>query len=87
MERKFVRKDEQINLIMECRQSGCICQPIQEAQSRLCEDSDNCIMISELAGSFVENGYMKDNYHYTQEGYNLLGEDAGKKQPNIRIKK
>lgn len=54
-------------------------EPIQEAQARLCEDSANCILISELAKSFVENGKMKDNYHYTQEGYNLLGEDAGEK--------
>lgn len=52
---------------------------IQEAQARLCEDSDNCILISELAKTFVENGKMKDSYHYTQDGYNLLGEDAGKK--------
>lgn len=51
---------------------------IQEAQVKLCEDSNNCILISKSAKFFVENGLMKDNYHYTQEGYNLLGEEAGK---------
>ncbi len=50
---------------------------IINAQDRLCKDSDNCIMISTLATSFKEKGLMQDMYHYTQEGYNLLGEDAG----------
>lgn len=51
---------------------------IQLAQEDLCQENDNCILISDLAPSFVEKGLMLDVYHYTQEGYNILGEDAGK---------
>ncbi len=51
---------------------------IQQAQYDLCEDSEYCIMISDSAKTFVDKGLMKDVYHYTQDGYNLLGEEAGK---------
>lgn len=51
---------------------------IQLAQQNVCLESDNCIMISDIAKSFVKTGLMSDTYHYTQKGYNVLGEDAGK---------
>lgn len=34
-------------------------------------------MISDSAKIFVDKGMMKDVYHYKQDGYNLLGEEAG----------
>lgn len=34
-------------------------------------------MISVIAKSFVSEGNMVDQYHYTQEGYNKIGQDAG----------
>ncbi len=50
---------------------------IQKAQYELCEDSEYCVMISDSAQTYVELGLMRDVYHYTQEGYDLLGEKAG----------
>jgi hypothetical protein len=50
---------------------------IQQAQLALCESSDNCVMISDLVTDFTENGVMTDEYHYTQEGYNVLDEVTG----------
>ena len=50
---------------------------IREAQKKLCLENDKCIMLSEIARFFYESGKMSDNYHYTQEGYNELGKNAG----------
>ena len=47
------------------------------AQTKLCEDSENCVLISTKFAEFAEKGLMKDESHYTQEGYNLVGEEAG----------
>ena len=57
---------------------GELYKAIQQVQRDLCNDNENCILISDLAPTFAEEGLMSDVYHYTQEGYNLLGEDAGK---------
>lgn len=52
---------------------------IQQAQYELSSNSEHCVMISDSAKTFVKEGLMKDTYYYTQEGYNILGEEAGKK--------
>lgn len=51
---------------------------IQDAQTRLCEDYEYCTMISTSFSQMATDGMMIDIYHYTQEGYNLVGEEAGK---------
>ena len=50
---------------------------IISAQTSLCQDSDNCILISTRFAEMSSTGLMKDEYHYTQEGYNLVGKEAG----------
>ena len=51
---------------------------IRNAQLQLCEDSDNCILISNAFLGMLDQGLMQDEYHYKQEGYNIVGEDAGR---------
>ncbi len=51
--------------------------PIQEAQLRLAADEPNVILVSRQFASFAKRGLMKDEYHYCQEGYNLVGTEAG----------
>ena len=49
-----------------------------KAQTELCQQYTEFVMASTLVSSFVDEGLMKDNWHYLQEGYNMLGTDAGK---------
>ena len=50
---------------------------IRDAQILYCEDSDDATVISRRLYDLYSYGYMKDEFHFTQEGYNLVGEDAG----------
>lgn len=52
---------------------------IRNAQIQLCDDSANCYLLSNQFETMLERGMMKDQYHYTQEGYNLVGNEAGRK--------
>ena len=52
--------------------------PIQEAQLRLAEQEPDIIMVSRQFAEFAERGLMKDEFHYCQEGYNLVGTEAGR---------
>lgn len=54
-----------------------LCIPIQEAQEELADGRNDIIMVSRQFASFRERGLMKDTFHYKQEGYNLVGEEAG----------
>lgn len=47
---------------------------IREAQEEYCRDHDDCSMI---ASFYDMRDYHKDAYHYTQDGYNIIGEKAG----------
>lgn len=51
---------------------------IIQAQTDLCKADEDFVLISTQAASFVERGLLKDIVHYTQEGYNILGEEAGR---------
>lgn len=51
---------------------------IIEAQTELCQTYTEFVMASNLIAGFPDDGLMKDTWHYTQEGYNILGTDAGK---------
>ena len=50
---------------------------IIDAQTELCQSSDDIIMISTALSDFRRRGYMKDEFHYYQDGYNLIGKYAG----------
>ena len=53
-------------------------RPIQEAQIRLAKQETNVVLVSRQFALFAERGLMKDEFHYLQEGYNLVGTEAGK---------
>lgn len=52
-------------------------EPIQQAQVDFCKEIKDCTMASLILDSFKENGMMKDAFHYYQDAYNIVGEDAG----------
>lgn len=51
---------------------------IKNAQEKLCYDSENCILISRQFENMTNEEFMKDQYHYRQKAYNIVGEEAGK---------
>ena len=51
---------------------------IQQAQEELADDNEDIEMESRLFKTFAKKGLMKDEFHYLQEGYNLVGEDTGR---------
>lgn len=55
---------------------------MQETQELLCETDENFVMISTLAKTISMPPYMEDGIHFTQQGLNLLGEDAGENMGN-----
>lgn len=52
---------------------------IQEAQKELADEMERVILVSERFKEFAKAGLMKDSFHYCQEGYNLVGTEAGEK--------
>lgn len=52
--------------------------PIRQAQMELTQENEGIILVSSLLETFADRGLMKDEFHYLQKGYNLIGEDAGK---------
>lgn len=52
--------------------------PIQQAQEELAAESEKILLVSRQLKTFADRGLMKDEFHYLQKGYNLIGEDAGK---------
>lgn len=47
------------------------------AQTNLCKTYGKAVLVSTRLAAFAAEGKMKDAYHYTQEGYNIVGADAG----------
>lgn len=52
--------------------------PIQQAQMELVKENADIILVSDKLKTFADRGLMKDEFHYCQKGYNLIGEEAGK---------
>lgn len=48
-----------------------------EAQTELCRTSEDFVLVSTQAVTLNDRGMMQDRVHYTQEGYNFIGEEAG----------
>ena len=51
---------------------------MQKTQEMLCETDEIFVMISTLPKELSKPPYMEDGIHFTQQGLNLIGEDAGK---------
>lgn len=51
---------------------------IRAMQLKLCEDNQYCTLVSDSFYSMKDAGHMIDEYHYSQKGYNIVGEEAGK---------
>lgn len=52
--------------------------PVRQAQEELAAENEGIILVSRQLKTFADRGLMKDEFHYLQKGYNLVGEDAGK---------
>ncbi|MBO5778588.1 MAG: hypothetical protein J6R82_03370 [Clostridia bacterium] len=50
---------------------------IRDAQIAYCEDSKDATVISRQLLDIYNYGYMKDEFHFKQEGYEIVGKDAG----------
>ena len=50
---------------------------IRDAQILYCDESAVATVVSRRLFDLYSYGYMKDEFHYTQEGYNIVGADAG----------
>lgn len=50
---------------------------IRQAQIDYCEGSANATVISLSLTGLHTHGYMKDEFHFNQAGYNIIGKDAG----------
>ncbi len=55
---------------------------MHEIQETLCETDENFVLVSTLPKELSEPPYMEDQIHFTQQGLNLIGEDAGKAAGN-----
>lgn len=55
---------------------------MQGIQEELCETDENFVLISTRAKTLSEPPYMEDGIHFTQQGLNLLGDDAGRTMGN-----
>ena len=59
------------------RDNESLYDSIIEAQTEYCHTHDTCVLISTRFAEMSHTGLMCDTYHYTQTGYNLVGEEAG----------
>jgi hypothetical protein len=51
--------------------------PIIEAQTEYCKTSEYAVLVGAKFAGMKDRGLMKDEYHYTQTGYNEQGIEAG----------
>lgn len=51
---------------------------IISAQAELCKDNPRAILVSTKFKDMAASGLMKDDLHYMQKGYNIVGAQAGK---------
>ncbi len=58
---------------------------IHDAQLKLCDDSENCILVSDSFLGMKNKNLMIDEYHYSQTGYNIVGTEAGENAAKFSI--
>lgn len=46
-------------------------------QEEIADTNENVVMVSKSFGEMKARGLMKDDFHYFQEAYNLVGKEAG----------
>ena len=51
--------------------------PMQQAQEELAAQEERIVLVSRQFKTFAARGLMKDEFHYLQEAYNLVGDEAG----------
>ena len=56
---------------------------IISAQTNLCKNNDNVVLVSAKLAGFAEEGKMKDVIHYTQAGYNEVGRRRDKQEQRV----
>ena len=56
------------------------------AQQNICNNCDSVVMISKIAPKLGAQYYQNDRIHFTQQGLNKIGTDAGKKAGAYRKK-
>lgn len=59
------------------RDDAAIYGEIMSAQTELCKTYPSAVLVSTKFAGMASAGLMKDEFHYTQTGYNLTGADAG----------
>lgn len=59
------------------RDNKALYQPIIKAQREIGATQPQVYLVSSKFEGMARQGLMKDCYHYTQEGYNQVGEEAG----------
>lgn len=50
---------------------------IMAVQDTIAQTNKNVVMVSRLFAKMQERGLMKDDFHYFQEAYNIVGQEAG----------
>lgn len=50
---------------------------IMSIQDKITQENPNVVMVSESFAKMKERGLMKDDFHYYQEAYNIVGREAG----------
>ena len=55
---------------------------IMAAQDSVSQTNENVVMVSEAFAEMKEQGLMKDDFHYFQEAYNIVGREAGENTAN-----
>lgn len=56
------------------RQDYC---EIMKAQETIAQTNEKVVMVSRAFAEMKERGLMKDDFHYFQEAYNIVGQEAG----------
>lgn len=59
-------------------------QNIQQAQDELCAENDDIVMVGTSLNLFKARSMMKDEYHFYQDAYNIMGREAGRKSGYYR---
>lgn len=50
---------------------------VQEGQKKLCNTYEYAYLATDIATTFINKGLMRDEVHYSQLGYNVLGKETG----------
>lgn len=60
------------------RDDPALYAPIQQAQEELAREHSDIVLVSQIMKTLAQKGLMKDQFHYLQTGYDIVGTDAGR---------